>query len=215
MENKTILYNYQDWLQIHEMPAGKKKTLLAATQLFSQQGYNGTSTAQIAEKAGVSQATIFKYFKTKSDLLSEIMKPMIPELKKEFLPKLKAYQTLDEAVHFIIKNRFHFLTQNADFIKILIQEVLVNPDFRQTLLTNFKEVAAEDYILQMKVLFHQAPEADFSDKTIETLRSCAGIFFAYFTQRFIFNIPTQSEKEDLELIEQQILSLLKFKEDQQ
>ncbi|MGZ7236424.1 TetR/AcrR family transcriptional regulator, partial [Streptococcus pyogenes] len=91
-------------------------------------------------------------FKTKSDLLSEIMKPMIPELKKEFLPKLKAYQTLDEAVHFIIKNRFHFLTQNADFIKILIQEVLVNPDFRQTLLTNFKEVAAEDYILQMKVL---------------------------------------------------------------
>ena len=26
MENKTILYSYQDWLQVHEMPAGKKKT---------------------------------------------------------------------------------------------------------------------------------------------------------------------------------------------
>ena len=81
MENNTILHNYQDWLEHHKMPAGKKKTLVAAIELFSQQGYNGTSTAQIAEKAGISQATIFKYFKTKSDLLSEIMQPMISKVK--------------------------------------------------------------------------------------------------------------------------------------
>ena len=60
MKNNTILNNYQDWLEHHKMPAGKKKTLVAAIELFSQQGYNGTSTAQIAEKAGISQATIFK-----------------------------------------------------------------------------------------------------------------------------------------------------------
>ena len=60
MDNNTILHNYQDWLMHHQMPPGKKKTLLAAIELFSQQGYNGTSTAQIAEKAGISQATIFK-----------------------------------------------------------------------------------------------------------------------------------------------------------
>ena len=153
MENKTILYSYQDWLQVHEMPAGKKKTLLAATQLFSKQGYSGTSTAQIAEKAGVSQATIFKYFKTKSDLLSEIMKPMIPELKKEFLQKLETYTNLEEAVHFTVENRFHFFAQNVDFIKILIQEVLVNSEFRQEILATFEEVAIEDYLELINQLF--------------------------------------------------------------
>ncbi|TYL24110.1 TetR/AcrR family transcriptional regulator, partial [Streptococcus pyogenes] len=96
MNNSNILHNYKEWLEYHQMPAGKKKTLVAAIELFSQQGYNGTSTAQIAEKAGVSQATIFKYFKTKSELLSEIMQPMIPELKKDFFPRLKNYHRLEE-----------------------------------------------------------------------------------------------------------------------
>ena len=191
------------------MPAGKKKTLIAATQLFSQQGYSGTSTAQIAEKAGVSQATIFKYFKTKSDLLSEIMKPMIPELKKEFFQKFETYTNLEEAIHFTVQNRFYFLAQNVDFIKILIQEVLVNSEFRQEIMATFEEVAIEDYLQQIRQLYAQDPKLQFSDKTIRTLRSCAGIFFAYFVQRFILQIPSPSETEDLARIEQEILTLLK------
>ncbi len=51
------------------MPAGKRKTILAAMTLFAQQGFHGTSTMQVAEVAKVSQATVFKYFKTKEDLL--------------------------------------------------------------------------------------------------------------------------------------------------
>lgn len=50
---------------------------LAAIELFSQQGFDGTSTAQIAEKAGVSQATIFRYYKTKEDLLNAAIEPII------------------------------------------------------------------------------------------------------------------------------------------
>lgn len=61
-------------------PRGQKKTLLAAIELFSQQGFDGTSTAQIAEKAGVSQATIFRYYKTKEDLLNAAIEPIIREL---------------------------------------------------------------------------------------------------------------------------------------
>ena len=209
MKKKTILFSYLDWLKVHEMPAGKKKTLIAATQLFSQQGYSGTSTAQIAEKAGVSQANIFKYFKTKSDLLSEIMKPMIPELKKEFFQKFETYTNLEEAIHFTVQNRFYFLAQNVDFIKILIQEVLVNSEFRQEIMATFEEVAIEDYLQQIRQLYAQDPKLQFSDKTIRTLRSCAGIFFAYFVQRFILQIPSSSETEDLARIEQEILTLLK------
>lgn len=43
MNNSNILHNYKEWLEHHQMPAGKKKTLVAAIELFSQQGYNGTS----------------------------------------------------------------------------------------------------------------------------------------------------------------------------
>lgn len=110
MDNNTILHNYQDWLMHHQMPPGKKKTLLAAIELFSQQGYNGTSTAQIAEKAGISQATIFKYFKTKSDLLADIMQPMIPELKKRLPPPLKKTSSAGRSNPFYRSRPFPFFS---------------------------------------------------------------------------------------------------------
>jgi AcrR family transcriptional regulator len=43
--------------------------LETALRLFTEQGYDQTSIAQIALEAGVSQRTLFRYFGTKEDLL--------------------------------------------------------------------------------------------------------------------------------------------------
>ena len=40
----------------------------AAVQLFSRQGFKGTSTRDIAQLAGVNEATLFRYFARKTDL---------------------------------------------------------------------------------------------------------------------------------------------------
>ena len=211
MNNSNILHNYKEWLEHHQMPAGKRKTLVAAIELFSQQGYNGTSTAQIAEKAGVSQATIFKYFKTKSELLSEIMQPMIPELKKDFFPRLKNYHRLEETVHFIVQDRFHFLAQNAELIKILVQECLVNTELREALLVNIQMSILTDFTDYWQLLKSKNPQINSNLSGMDVIRTNAGLLFAYFAQRFILNIPTLSQAADLILIEKQILSLLTLK----
>lgn len=39
--------------------------LEAATDLFAEKGYAGTSTSEIANKAEVAEGTIFKHFKSK------------------------------------------------------------------------------------------------------------------------------------------------------
>ncbi|HXH08365.1 MAG TPA: TetR/AcrR family transcriptional regulator [Alphaproteobacteria bacterium] len=45
----------------------------AALALFAQKGYRGTTTKEIAQAAGCSEATIFKHFVTKDELYSAIL----------------------------------------------------------------------------------------------------------------------------------------------
>src|SRR3954453_6793088 len=46
-----------------------QEILHTALRLFTQQGYEETTIAQIAREAGVSQRTLFRYFGTKEDLV--------------------------------------------------------------------------------------------------------------------------------------------------
>jgi TetR/AcrR family transcriptional regulator len=46
----------------------REQILAVATTLFSRQGFNGTTTKEIAITAGVTEALIFRHFPTKEDL---------------------------------------------------------------------------------------------------------------------------------------------------
>src|SRR5918992_1683745 len=45
----------------------------AALALFARKGFRGTTTKEIAEAAGCSEATIFKHFATKDELYAAIL----------------------------------------------------------------------------------------------------------------------------------------------
>lgn len=134
-----------DWLETSEMPFGKKQVLKAAINLFAKQGYDGTSTAQIAEASGMSQATIFKYYKSKQELLLVILEPLIdhllPTYGKEFAQKLsKQDKNLTSMIHFIVQDRYQFLVQNKDAVMILISQVLINQQIKDKVLQKIVEV---------------------------------------------------------------------------
>lgn len=54
-------------------PERRQLIIQAALTLFSQKGFRGTTTREIAREAGVSEATIFKHFATKEALYSAII----------------------------------------------------------------------------------------------------------------------------------------------
>jgi TetR/AcrR family transcriptional regulator len=51
--------------------------LESATLIFSEKGYEGARTAEIAEAAGVTERTLFKYFRTKEALFRRVMYPAL------------------------------------------------------------------------------------------------------------------------------------------
>jgi AcrR family transcriptional regulator len=50
-------------------PGAKQRLVVAAVDLFAAQGYDATTVAQIAERAGVTKSTFFRYFSDKRELL--------------------------------------------------------------------------------------------------------------------------------------------------
>jgi AcrR family transcriptional regulator len=50
-------------------PGARERLVVAAVDLFTEQGYDGTTVTQIAERAGVTKSTFFRHFPDKRELL--------------------------------------------------------------------------------------------------------------------------------------------------
>ena len=55
----------------------REKILDTAIQLFAEKGFNGTTTKEIAEAAGVNESLIFRHFSTKRELYGAIIEKKI------------------------------------------------------------------------------------------------------------------------------------------
>lgn len=62
-----------------------------ALPLFDELGFSGTTTAKIAKEAGIGSGTLFLYFQSKEELLSELYF----EIKEEMIQAIK--QNMDES----------------------------------------------------------------------------------------------------------------------
>jgi AcrR family transcriptional regulator len=51
-------------------PGARERIVMAAVDLFAEQGYDATTVTQIAQKAGVAKSTFFRYFPDKRDVLA-------------------------------------------------------------------------------------------------------------------------------------------------
>ncbi len=50
-------------------PGATERLVVAAVELFTEQGYDATTVAQIAERAGLTKSTFFRHFSDKRELL--------------------------------------------------------------------------------------------------------------------------------------------------
>jgi AcrR family transcriptional regulator len=57
------------WAMARWQPETTQRLIVAAVDLFGEQGYDATTVAQIAERAGVTKSTFFRHFTDKRELL--------------------------------------------------------------------------------------------------------------------------------------------------
>ncbi len=99
----------------------RDRILETSMKLFAEKGFSGTTTKEIAERAGVNQALIFRYFSTKRDLYGAIIEKKIEEEPGIEEPLKEYKETKDDRLIFksIANKMFDKCGNDPDFIRLL------------------------------------------------------------------------------------------------
>lgn len=177
----------------NENISDKEKLILdTAIKIFADKGFDKTTTKEIAKEAGVAEGTIFRYFKTKNDLLTGIISRLLKIISGSVVFKsmekiIENYneKTPQVILKEIIYDRMALIDRVLPMVKTVMIQAMLNEDIREVFfeeiikraITMFNDVFA--YFISKKMV-----RGDISTDSI--FRTIAGNIAILIIQRHLF-----------------------------
>ena len=149
---------------------------------------------------------MFKYFKTKDDLLTAILHPVVPSIFGSFFEELLAFETTEERVRYLVHDRMSYLKKNRALMKIILQESFSNKKLKNEQIFIWNAIQDKLRVLHKELLAD--PRVNPEITIPQMVRICVGPLLAYFAQLYIVSDNGEIKEEDLDLLEKQILGAL-------
>ncbi|MDM9383900.1 TetR/AcrR family transcriptional regulator [Chlorogloeopsis sp. ULAP01] len=107
----------------------RSRILQAARRLFASQGFDGTTTRDLAQAAGVAEGTLFRHFPNKKAILVEVATQGWVEILTDLLTELSEMGSY-KAVAQVMRRRMWNMQKNADLMRVCFMEAQFHPDLR-------------------------------------------------------------------------------------
>lgn len=104
----------------------------AAAQIFREKGYHDTSTSEIAERAGVVEGTIYRYFATKRDLLNMVVERAYEEAIADFETQLQGITGTWNRLRFLIWRHLQTIHDDPALARLVQYEIKGDPEYRSS-----------------------------------------------------------------------------------
>ncbi|WP_374363112.1 TetR/AcrR family transcriptional regulator [Cloacibacterium sp.] len=102
----------------------EEKILISASKVFTEKGFSGTRTRDIAEEAGINLALLNYYFRSKEKLFDQVMKAKIVLLFGQILPIITDEKTtLEEKIDLTTEKYINILSKNPNLPVFVISEI--------------------------------------------------------------------------------------------
>ncbi len=124
-----------------------EEILQAARTLFSDKGYEQTSMAEIANKVGVVEGTLYKYFESKRELLLAVLSHWYEGMFGDYAEDLRGIHGTRARLQFLVWRHLRTLRDNPDFCRLTFNEFRVEKDYHgsklQTLNKRYTELLVQ------------------------------------------------------------------------
>ncbi len=111
----------------------KRRILNSAIRIFGEKGFQNATISEIAKNAGIGDATIYEYFKSKEDILLEIpveiTKELIPQLNDHMMGIKGALNKLRKFIWWWL----NYVEKNPGYGAIVLLELKTNKNYVSTM----------------------------------------------------------------------------------
>ena len=107
------------------LEARKEQIIQSALSVFIEKGFSGTTTAELAKAAGISEVTLFRHFSSKQEIFHAGVEPILFESLTNDMPVIEGKIGV-EALSNILFKRIKFLADHRGIIKLILNEHLLN-----------------------------------------------------------------------------------------
>ncbi len=176
-----------------ELPDKEKRILEAAIQISNEKGFSSTTTSEIAKRAGIAEGTIFRYFKTKKDIMHGIMlqaikvasdKVILASLNNIF--KNKEEKDLRGILKEILADRLELVQRFFPMFRVLVSEALFHQDIRDVIYSKlFNKMEHEILEFYKNMAARGQVRTDIDPMLI--MRNIVGNFIAFIAQKMLFS----------------------------
>jgi len=148
----------------------------AARKLFSEQGYEETTTREIAARAGIGTGTLFVYFPEKRDLLFHLFRADVVGIKDAAFASAPRGNLVDRLMS-VFTRFFDYYARDPRLSRIFVKEL----PFMEDADRSKSGALILELLTALAGLVAEAQRAGEIDRSIPPMAAAYQIFAAYFT----------------------------------
>jgi TetR/AcrR family transcriptional regulator, fatty acid metabolism regulator protein len=120
--------------QIYRLPRAQRVAdiMLTARAVFREKGYSDAMIAEIAERAGVVEGTIYRYFSGKRDLLIKVVEHWYEDMLTDYDRELFGIRGTWNRLRFMIWRHLSVIHNDRAMCRLIFNELRSGPEYRET-----------------------------------------------------------------------------------
>lgn len=102
----------------------------AAQRAFTENGFEGSSVADIARLAGISDGLVYRYFRNKRELLYEVLRRFYERILLDLETQVFNHAAFSARLEALMRRHLDVFVADADLCRLFISEVRTASDYQ-------------------------------------------------------------------------------------